>query len=379
MIRRVIWKIVRYIYVCLAKPLLFLSSPDAAHRGTIRIFAFMGRIGIFRSLVGIVFKRRPNEMLVQMVAGVQFNSPVGLSAGFDKNAEVVPIISNLGFGFGEIGSVTAEVCKGNPKPWFHRLPKSKSLVVNAGLANQGSRLVLKRLLSTEALVREDYPVILSVAKTNVPEVVTVEKGIEDYLTTIRRAKRNAMVKLIEINISCPNTFGGEPFTAPDRLEKLLKGVDKLKVKQPVFIKMPSDLTWDKNQELLEVIVRHGVAGVTIANLVKDRSLVELQDDLPSIVKGNLSGKPTFDISNEIIRRTYLEYGEKLKIIGVGGIFSAEDAYTKIKLGASLTEFITGMIFVGPQLASEINDGLVNLLKADGFTHISQAVGAATKK
>lgn len=374
MIRRIIWAIIRYVYIGLIKPILFLLPPDSVHARTIKKFAYMGRIGIFRSLVRIVFKRRPNKMLTQAVAGVQFVSPVGLSAGFDKNGEVVPIISNLGFGFGEVGSVTAEVCKGNPRPWFYRLPKTKSLVVYAGLANHGSKVVLKRLLATKTIVRTDYPVILSIAKTNVPEVVTVDAGIEDYITTIQRAKRNSAVQFIEINISCPNTFGGEPFTSPDRLAKLLTAIDKAGPTQPVLIKMPSDLAWDKYKQLLDVIVKHKVIGVTIANLAKDRTKVNLQDELPDAVRGNLSGKPAQAISDELVRRTYLAYGDKLTIIGVGGIFSADDAYRKIRLGASLVELITGLIFYGPQLASEINDGLAMRLTRDGFSHISQVVG-----
>jgi dihydroorotate dehydrogenase len=180
--------------------------------------------------------------------------------------------------------------------------------------------------------------------------------------------------MIELNISCPNTYGGEPFTTPERLERLLTAVDTVSGKQPVYIKMPTNLPWVKLRELLDVTVRHSVAGVTISNLAKDRSKLDIKDDLPATVPGNLSGKPTWKSSNELIHRTYLEYGARLTIIGVGGVFSADDAYTKIKLGASLVELITGMIFCGPQLAAEINDGLLQCLSRDGLTHISQAIG-----
>lgn len=374
MIKAFIWLIVGGLYKGLAKPLLFLSSPDKAHAGTIRLFSLAGKSRLFLGLVRLVFKRRTDQVLSQVVAGIEFKSPVGLSAGFDKNAEVVPIISSLGFGFGEVGSVTAEACQGNPRPWFYRLPKAKSLVVYVGLANHGSKAVLKRLKSTADLIHKNYVTILSVAKTNIAEVVTEAEGIEDYIATLRRAAKSREVRAVEVNISCPNTYGGEPFTAPDKLERLLRAVDKVGLKQPVFIKMPVDLAWEKNKALLDVIVKHNVAGVTIANLVKDRSLVNLGDELPESVRGNLSGRPTFDISNDLIRQTYQTYGARLAIIGVGGVFSAEDAYTKIKLGASLVELITSLIFEGPQIASQINDGLKRLMLADGFSHISQAVG-----
>lgn len=374
MIRRFIWMVIGWVYVHIAKPVLFLTSPDNAHARVIKVYGFLGKSSAFRWLVRTVFKPRSNKRITQIVGGVKFVNPVGLSAGFDKNGEIVPIVSNLGFGFGEVGSVTADYCVGNEKPWFYRLPKTKSLVVNVGLANHGSKTILRRLLKNGTKIRKNYPVILSVAKANSPNVVTVQQGIKDYITTIERAGKSKLVKMIEINISCPNTFGGEPFTEANDLSLLLKTVDKLNIKQPVFVKMPSNLTWPKAKELLDVITEHKIAGVTVANLMKDRSVVSKEDRFPKDVSGSLSGMPAKAISDDLIRNTYKEYGSKLIIIGVGGIFSADDAYRKIRLGASLVELITGMIFEGPQLASQINDGIARNLKRDGFTHISQAIG-----
>jgi len=142
--------------------------------------------------------------------------------------------------------------------------------------------------------------------------------------------------------------------------------------------MPSDLDWPQFNKLLQEIIKHRIAGVTISNLAKDRSKLKLKDELPATVKGNLSGKPTWEISNHLIKETFLNYGDKLTIIGVGGVFSPEDAYTKIKLGASLVELITGMIFGGPQLIGQINLGIVKLLKKDGYRHISEAIGVDAK-
>lgn len=374
MIRRVLWQIIGFAYTYIVKPIAFLNSPDEAHSKMIKAISFAGRFRIFRGLVRLVFKPAPDERLIQSYHGVEFKTPVGLSAGMDKNGEIVPIISSLGFGFTEVGSVTASPCEGNPRPWFYRLPKTKSMVVYAGLANHGSGIVIKRLEKYGKAISRNFPVILSVAKTNSREVVDVQAGIDDYVATVKRAKNKDFIQMIELNISCPNTHGGEPFTSPERLEKLLASVDKAKPTQPVFIKMPSDLEWPKFKQLLDIIVRHDVAGVTIANLAKDRTKVEILDKLPDEVRGNLSGIPTQALSDELIRQTFITYGNKLTIIGVGGIFSVDDAYRKIRLGASLVELLTGLIFNGPQLMSQINDGLSRRLARDGFSHISQAVG-----
>lgn len=374
MIRYILWKIIRFFYINIGKPLLFLVSPDTAHSSMIKFTSTIGHVPAFRWFVRIIFKKRRDERLVQNYHGIEFDSPVGLAAGFDKNGEVVPIISLLGFGFGTVGSVTAKKCAGNPRPWFYRLSKTKSLVVNAGLANDGSKVIINRIKNYDLKSIHGFPVVLSVAKTNSQKVVSIKEGIDDYVSTVKLAKNELHIKMIELNISCPNAYGGEPFTTPERLNSLLKAIDIVNLEKPVFIKMPVDLEWNDFKKLLDVIIKHKVAGVTIANLAKDRKKVDLKDDLPSSVRGNLSGKPTWNLSNELIRRTYLTYGNKLTIIGVGGIFSAEDAYAKIRLGASLVEVITGVIFCGPQLAAEINDDLVYYLENDGFTNINQAIG-----
>lgn len=317
--------------------------------------------------------------LAQTYHCIDFANPIGLSAGFDKNGEIVPTIAALGFGFTEVGSVTAKKCAGNPRPWFYRLPKTGSMVVNAGLANDGSKTIIKRLNQNSSKAIDGFPAILSVAKTNSSKVVSIKAGIADYVTTIKHAKNQNIIKMIELNISCPNAYGGEPFTTPEHLEHLLNAVDRVGITQPIYVKMPVDLSWGAFRNLLDVITRHRVSGVTIANLAKNRDTIALKDYLPDKVPGNLSGKPTLQPSNELIRRTYLSYGDKLTIIGVGGIFSADDAYMKIRLGASLVEVLTGMIFNGPQLAAEINDGLSRLIEHDGYSHVNQIIGIDAKK
>jgi len=213
-----------------------------------------------------------------------------------------------------------------------------------------------------------------VAKTNSKLASTDEEAVKDYVGSLELIKAKGVGELVTLNISCPNTYGGEPFTTPERLEMLLAAVDEVQLVQPVFIKMPINLAWPDFTALLRVAATHNVAGVTIGNLQKQRN--DLQDRLSEKIQGGLSGKPTYALSNELITRTYKSFGDRFTIIGVGGVFSAEDAYTKIKLGASLVELITGLIFEGPQLVGQINQGLVRLLQADGYANISEAIGAA---
>ena len=337
----------------------------------------MQKIAPARGLTRAVWRYDNESYLAQEVCGIRFKNPVGLSAGFDKNFELPPMLNAIGFGYMEGGSVTFHQCDGNPRPWFYRLPKTKSLVVYAGLANQGVVRITERIKSYKSRQLRDFPLNISVAKTNSKEAATEAEAINDYLGSLKHLQKQGVGDMYTLNISCPNTYGGEPFTTPEKLERLLKKVDDLKLRVPVFIKMPSNLPWAEFKKLLDVAAKHAIDGVTICNLAKDRTKVALKDPLPDSVPGNLSGKATWDLSNELIKKTYKAYGKRFVIIGVGGIFSAEDAYTKFKLGATMVELITGMIFEGPALIGQINKGLVELLKKDGYAHISEAVGTTS--
>lgn len=351
---------------------MFRRKPDAVHHGLIHTATRVQKLPGIRALPKLWSYQ--HEMLHTEVAGIAYRNPVGLSAGFDKTLEMPPLMRNVGFGWITGGSVTRGAYEGNEKPWFHRLPKSKSLVVNAGLPSEGMAVVVNRVAGYPRHLFTGFPLNVSVAKTNARESVGDDAGVRDYCESLAAFDKLTQVATLEINISCPNTFGGEPFTTPKRLEKLLKGVDALSLAKPVYIKMPINLPMKDFDALLKVIIDHRVTGVTIGNLMKDRSKVKLKDDLPDSVKGNLSGGPNREVTTELVRRTYRQYGDTLSIIGVGGIMSAEDAYEKIRAGASLVALITGLIFEGPQLVGDINRGLVKLLKRDGFANISEAVG-----
>lgn len=365
-------------YVKVAKPLLFKQKPDSVHEHLLKTGTRLQKVRAIRGLMHSVWAYENKARLGQEVLGIRFNNPVGLSAGFDKNFELPPLLKSIGFGFMEGGSLTHKPYAGNPKPWFYRLPKTKSLVVYAGLANQGVVKIVDRIKTYPAPTFMNFPLNISVAKTNSKDAASETDAISDYVRSLTHIKKSGVGNIITLNISCPNTYGGEPFTTPERLERLLVQVDRIDLSQPVFIKMPADLRWPDFDKLLEVAASHQIAGVTISNLAKDRGQAKLMDPLPDSVKGNLSGKPTWDLSNNLIQQTYKKYSDRFVIIGVGGIFSAEDAYTKIKLGATLVELITGLIFEGPQLVGQINYGLVSLLEKDGFHSIQEAIGINTK-
>ncbi|MFQ5474506.1 MAG: quinone-dependent dihydroorotate dehydrogenase, partial [Candidatus Nanoarchaeia archaeon] len=293
------------------------------------------------------------------------NNPIGLAAGFDKNAEIIPTIRAVGFGYTEVGSVTGEPCEGNPKPRLWRLPQSKSLVVFYGLKNRGCKAISKKLKGKKFKI----PLGVSVAKTNDASTISVAAGIADYVKAFKSFV--AIADYITINISCPNTFGGEPFTDAKKLDSLLKTVRKVKCKKPVFLKISPDLSHNQLKGIVKLALKYKITGLICANLTKNRKNKKIVEKVPE--KGGLSGKVVEELSNRQIRQAYKLSKGRLVLIGCGGVFSAKDAYKKIKAGASLIQLITGMIYEGPQVISEINQGLAKLLKEDGFKNIKEAI------
>lgn len=365
-------KIISFFYASFFKPLAFRRDPEDVHDKILRLGKILGSNVITRAFTKLAFSYQ-NPALSQNILGINFKNPIGLSAGFDKNAELTQIIPNIGFGFMEVGSITGEPCEGNPRPRLWRMPASKALVVWYGLKNDGCETVSKRLKNKKFKI----PVGISIAKTNSPDTVDTQKGIYDYIKAAKEFRDADIGDYFTINISCPNAFGGEPFTNPDSLKLLLTEFDKLKIKKPVFLKISPDLARENIDKIIETAIKHNIQGFICTNLTKKRSNPKiLPQDLEGVPedKGGLSGKIVENLSNELIAYVYKKTGEKYVIIGSGGVFSAEDAYKKIKLGASLVQMITGMIFNGPQIISEINRGLTDLLKKDGHKNISEAVG-----
>ena len=332
----------------------------------------LGSISFPKFMLGKIFFVQ-NKSLNQKVAGINLTNPIGLAAGFDYEGKLTQILPAFSFGFQTVGTITNLAYEGNPKPRLGRLPKSKSLMVNKGFKNQGIRAIVKKLQKTQF----ETPVGLSIGKTNSTKEMTQKEAVNDIVSAFKIADSSRVpFKYYELNISCPNLLGKISFYPPENLRELLTAVSALKLKKPLFIKMPIIKMDEEVKEMLNVIIKFSVAGVIFGNVQgnrKDKSLN--QDEVKRFPVGNFSGKPTEQRSDELIALAYKKYGERLVIIGCGGVFNAKDAYRKIKLGATLVQLITGLIFEGPQLPAQINLELPELLKRDGFKNISEAIGS----
>ena len=355
-------------YKHIVKPnFVFNHTPDVAHDQMIEFCRVTGNIPPLMWLLREMLNYT-DPVLETSVMGVDFANPFGLSAGLDKNCDMPVLMDNAGFGFETVGSTTSRPCAGNPKPWFHRLPEYDSMMVHVGLANDGSDKVIARAEQAWTKARS-LQVSVSIARTNDDLAGDIDEGIEDYRISLERAAgRSAMV---EINVSCPNTRAGEPFTeSPENLDRLFSVLDTVDRPQPTLVKMPLNKSWEEFRDLLAVLAEHNVQGVSIANLQKDRTGLEIPRDW----EGGLSGGPTYRASNELVRRTYREFGDRFAITGIGGVFTPEQAYAKIRSGASLVMFISSLMYRGPQQITVLKRGLASLLKRDGFEHVSEAVG-----
>lgn len=360
----------RWGYRAVLKPIYFRIDPEKIHEQMLGVGAMLGRFGFPRWFTAFCFAYK-HPMLEQDILGIHFSNPIGLAGGFDKNAKITDIIPSVGFGFEEVGSITGEPCPGNPKKRLWRLPRLKALVVNYGLANEGAEAIAKRL----AQKHFRCPIGINMAKTNNQMCAMDGAGIEDHLKSMRLFEH--IGDYDTINVSCPNAYGGQPFHDPERMDRLLSALDTVQTAKPRFIKLSADVPSDEIDAIVTVAEHHHVQGFIISNLTKryDRSGIAEELAKQGIVTGGISGKPVQDLADNLISAFYARCGGRFVIIGCGGVFSAEDAYAKIRKGASLVQIVTGMIYEGPQLIGEINRGLVALLKRDGFSSVAEAVGA----
>lgn len=358
--------VIRFGYTYLLKPVFFRMDPEFVHDRMIFVGEILGKFWFTKLITGSLFSFS-DISLEQKILGIHFKNPVGLAGGFDKNAELTDILPKVGFGFMEIGSITGEACVGNSKPRLWRLPRSKGLVVNYGLKNKGSEF-LSNILADKKF---DIPLGTNIAMTNCAANTDMTCAVEDYKKAFKAFKD--IGDYMTVNVSCPNAIGGQPFNNALNLEKLLSVLDTVPTQKPIFLKISPDTSKQEVDAMIEVVSRHKVDGFILGNLTKNRNNPKIVDkDIPE--RGGISGKPVEELANELIAHLYKKVGEKMVIIGCGGIFTAEDAYKKIRLGASLVQLATGMIFGGPQTISEINLGLKELLVRDGFKNISEVVG-----
>ncbi len=364
------------LYTSLLKPLLFRFEPGWVHDRATASGELLGRFTWTRALVRW-FCQYEHPALHTTVDGIQYQNPIGLSGGFDKDVRLTQIMPEVGFGFMEVGSITHHPYAGNPGRHLVRLPKDQAIIVYYGLKNLGATAIRKKVEQLQFKI----PTAINIAKTNRADIKG-EQSINDYLQTYRLLRDK--FAYATINISCPNAQDGCLLQdSPALLNGLLAALQAEPKTIPVYIKISNDLTIPQVDAILEIVKKYPVVdGFIVSNLAKDRTKLKLQSSqitLDLLPAGGISGKPTAANSNRLISHIYRVTQGNYTIIGVGGIFTAQDAYDKIKAGASLVELITGMVYGGPLTIKRIKQGLVKLLEQDGFTNIEQARGVAASK
>ena len=335
------------------KSLLFLFDPEIAHRITINYLKFAR------------FKKpKLYEVLQSEVFGLNFQSPIGIAAGFDKNGEVAHNLINLGFGFSEVGTVTPKPQPGNPKPRIFRLKDDRAIINRLGFNSVGFREVKTRLGKIGD----------NIIGVNIGANKNSKDFSEDYIKGIKFF--STLASYITINISSPNTPGLRNLEVLENLDVLLDKINNLEredllIKIPILLKISPDLEADNLKYLCEKVLSSKIDGLIISNTTISRDSISTD----TLEKGGLSGKPIFDISTKQLRMAYKYTNGKIPLIGVGGVDSAEKAYEKIKNGASLIQLYTGLVYNGPNLIKDINEDLSSLIERDGYSNISEAVGA----
>lgn len=338
------------MYKQIIKPILFLFNPEKVHDFFIASGRFVGSNRILKRTIKYFYLYNGPD-ISKTVDGIKYKTPILLSAGFDCNADLTSVLSSMSFGGEEVGSVTAKKCLGNEGIKLTRLKNTKSILVNKGLKNDGVDTISERLKKIKRA--DDFVIGVSIARTNSPDCNTVELGIEDYYYSLKTLNEKEVGDYYTINISCPNAYCGETFINPENLEKLLTRLDTLNVSKPIYVKMPISVEDNHFIKILDILLAHKISGVVVGNLQKDYSFINDADDRPKEYRGGLSGKPCKERSNYLIKLTRDKMGNDFTIIGVGGIFSPEDAEEKFKNGADLIQLITGMIYEGPGLIKNI--------------------------
>ncbi|RDI71933.1 quinone-dependent dihydroorotate dehydrogenase [Halopelagius longus] len=350
---------IRGAYAAL-KPVLFSLPPETAHgavHGALRT--------VQHTPVEDALRRRfrvEDERLATDAFGLSFDSPVGVAAGFDKNAEVPSALSALGFGHVEVGGVTAERQPGNPRPRMFRLPEDGAIINRMGLNNEGADRVGERLSSGPT---PDVPVGVNIALS---ESTPAEEAPEDYRYTYERVADGA--DYFAVNVSCPNSEGMRTLQNRDSMEAILGALVDAGA-SPLLVKLSPDLPAPAVEDALEVVDELDLDGVIATNTTTDRP--EGLRNPNRAERGGLSGEPIESRATELVR--FIAERTDVPVVGVGGVSDAEGAYAKIRSGASLVQLYTGLVFEGPTLARDINEGLLERLERDGFDSIDEAVGA----
>ncbi|WP_199621047.1 quinone-dependent dihydroorotate dehydrogenase [Paenibacillus alkalitolerans] len=360
------------LYTRIAKPLLFRMDPERAHHLTIgglsRAARIPGTLAAIRAICGVP----PMPELETELCGLRFPHPIGLSAGLDKNGAAADGFAAIGFGFVEVGTVTPKPQPGNDTPRLFRLPADEALINRMGFNNVGAEAMARNLERSSLPV----PLFVNIGKN---KTTPNELAHEDYTANLRILYDcgDAFV----VNVSSPNTPGLRNLQHGDEMLKLLEAVLRERAElaaqkphtplKPVFVKIAPDLTEEELASTVQAVQTAGVDGIIATNTTLSRDGLTHPNASEA---GGLSGKPLKQRSTEIIRQVYRLTGGTLPIIGSGGIFTADDAYEKIRAGASLVQVYTALIYEGPGLVRAIAEGLHNRVKADGYKRLSEAVG-----
>jgi dihydroorotate dehydrogenase len=338
----------------LARPLAFALDAERAHRLTI------AGLRLMPTLDPAPFP----DSLRSTVAGVDFPSPVGLAAGFDKNAEVPEQMLGLGFGFVEVGTITPKPQPGNPKPRMFRLVEDCAVINRLGFNNQGLKRAYDRLRHTTHLH--------GVIGVNVGANKDSANRIADYAEGIRRMA--PVARYLTVNISSPNTPGLRGLQKEGELRELLAAVEEVRTNKPIFLKVAPDLVAGDHERIVRAALNHHVDALIVANTTVSRPLLKSRH---AGEIGGLSGAPLKALALEALRSFRSASGGEIPLIGVGGISNADDAWERIRAGASLVQLYSAMVYEGPGIARTIATGLAQRLKREGMANISELVGTET--
>jgi dihydroorotate dehydrogenase len=357
------------IYEKLLRPALFNLQAETAHELGIEAL----RIGLSTAAAQkLAAKRFAVEPFGEVERfGLKFRNPIGIAAGFDKNGKVVNQLAAVGFGFVEVGTITYEPQPGNEKPRLFRLPQDRALINRLGFNNEGAVAVVERLKSIK-------PACILGVNIGKNKTVAIEEATENYLKSFELA--HSIADYIAVNISSPNTPNLRELQQAENLEELLSALQRRNMElglRPLLVKIAPDLEETDIESIVNICLKHHVAGIIATNTTVRRDGLRTPK-IEGVSTGGLSGQPLANLSNRIIGSVYRHSKERLPIIGVGGIFTPEDAFQKIASGASLLQVYTGFVYQGISLARDLNLGLGAILKERGFATLDEAVGSAVK-
>lgn len=348
------------------RPILFRLSAETAHEFGIHTLQY----GLSSEFLQNQFAKRfeCNEFGELKRFGLTFKNPLGIAAGFDKNGIVVNQLSAIGFGFVEVGTVTFKPQKGNDKPRLFRLPKDQSLINRLGFNNEGTPKVVERL-------KKINPKCVLGVNIGKNKDVPNEEAIENYLQSFDLA--HEVADYITVNVSSPNTPNLRELQKAESLDELLGTLQKRNLElspKPLLVKIAPDLSENEIEAIVDIALKLNLAGIIATNTTISREGLQTKIE----ETGGLSGKPLTKRSTEVISTIYRYSKGKVPIIGVGGIFTAEDAWRKICAGASLLQAYTGFIYQGVTFARDVNFGLAQIIKEKGFKDLDEAIGSEVK-